>query len=128
MTIQIADVRLGNHRDDIVVVKFKDGHSATFVENQGGWGIPTTLERFWLEHGQTTIAMYNSPRQYPINHTPFGLVKLAKGYTKAQVAAYWKAALDYIVAAQRQGRLEKAFWIITKGTRDINELYNASAS
>lgn len=50
---------------DVAKVYFTDGHVAVFVANQGGWGEPTSIERFWLEHEQRTAAMFHSRYQYP---------------------------------------------------------------
>jgi len=127
VTVEITNVRLGHGRCDVVVAQFSDGHKATFVESQGGWGMATTLERIWLEHGGKTVAMYHSPYQYPVNHRPFGFQQQPGGLTQAQAAVYWKLVLDYLVAAQRQGRQVEAWRVVTKGTRDIEELSAASA-
>lgn len=127
MTIQIVNVRLGHDRDDLVVVTFNDGHKATFVESQGGWGMATTLERIWLERGQQTVAMYHSPYQYPVNHRPFGFREQPGGLSRAQAAIYWKMAFDHIAAEHREGRLRGAWNVISKGIRDIEELYAAPA-
>lgn len=127
MTVEITNVRLGHGRDDIVVAHFSDGHKATFVESQGGWGTATTLERIWLERDGKTVAMYHSPYQHPVNHRPFGFQQQPGGLSRAQAAVYWKLVLDYLVAAQRQGRMVGAWRVVTKGSRDIEELSAASA-
>jgi hypothetical protein len=121
VTVQVASVHLPD-RDDLVIVQFKDGHRALFVENQGGLGEANALECIWLERGGNTVAVYNSPYQRPVNRRPFGLVRLADGYTRPQVVAYWKAACDHIVAEQHKGRLLGAWRVIIKGAKDIEEL------
>lgn len=127
MTVEVVNVRLAPDRDDVLIVTFRDGHRATFVENQGGWSMATTLERFWLDHGNKTVAMYHSPYQHPVNHRPFGFQQQPGGLTQVQAAVYWKTAFDYIAAAQRDGRLHGAWRVISKGSRDIEELSAASA-
>ena len=119
MTIQVSRVRAN---DGVVIVSFQDGHQATFVENFGGWGQPTTLERIWLEAGRQTVAMFHSGRQNPINYRPFGFVKLASGYTVERVTEYWKAAHAHVAAAFREDRLTDAWRILCLGHQDIEEL------
>ena len=119
--VQVTRMHL-NRSHDVVIVTFSDGHKATFVENRGGWSSSSAIERFFLEFQGRTVSDFHSQYQHPVNHTPFGFVHLADGYTPQRVAEYWQAAMDFADRAARQGRLTEVRRILIKGVRDLDDV------
>jgi hypothetical protein len=121
MTLEITSAR---NENGVGVIRFKDGHVATFYMNTGGWGGgPHMIGRLLLKHNHDEVALYYSPYQFPVNHTPFGIRRLAPGYTVAKATLYWKAAYDYVAAAAKQRKLTSLWYdIVAHGHKDITDL------
>jgi len=105
-----------------VTVVFADGHKVIFTKNSGSRK-SYCVERTCLEFGDEIVAMFHSKHQEPVNRRPFGLQKLAPGYTIKDLVQYLWSAFEYILANHRSTPgLFPAQAIVCWVHKDIEEL------
>jgi|GEM_PF-5203212 len=123
--IKVTSVLMSRDNDGVVIVSFEDGHRMTFVEHHEHLRAATdTLQSVFLETRGKTLVVFNSRHQYPVHRSPLGFALASEGWTPQRFASYWKAVLDYVDAAQRDGQLRRAARVMNMGRTDLKEIQN----
>jgi len=126
-------------REDLLIVKFADGHEMATRRNTGGFSPNNAIETFSLLLDAHAVAQYQSPYQYPRNtDSRNGFIFLQSGYSSAKVAEYWASADRHVRALvdeagglaelrSQNETMHDAFILLSHGHQDMLDVASGRA-